>query len=140
MQTPHATTHSSDVWLAWLAWHSMHRSIMWFRQMAQLSTTISCHQKKKEEGGKTVRSFARLVSYTYKKHVHWQQYHGRTITHTGWRTWIERQRRIPHLFFWKDRKKKRHGECRRQFLCICRHDADTAVLPLARLHRISPAD
>jgi hypothetical protein len=26
---------------AWLAWHSMQRSMMWLRQMAQLSTTMS---------------------------------------------------------------------------------------------------
>eukprot|EP00307_Rebecca_sp_RCC1486_P012343 CAMPEP_0119434086 /NCGR_PEP_ID=MMETSP1335-20130426/50488_1 /TAXON_ID=259385 /ORGANISM="Chrysoculter rhomboideus, Strain RCC1486" /LENGTH=371 /DNA_ID=CAMNT_0007459937 /DNA_START=234 /DNA_END=1349 /DNA_ORIENTATION=+ len=39
--TPHATVHSSEVADAWLAWHSMHRSMMWLRQIAQLSTTIS---------------------------------------------------------------------------------------------------
>jgi len=38
---PHATVHSSLVWLAWLAWHSIHKSMMWLRQMAQLSTTMS---------------------------------------------------------------------------------------------------
>ena len=26
---------------AWLAWHSIHRSMMWFLQIAQLSTTMS---------------------------------------------------------------------------------------------------
>lgn len=41
LQTPHATVHSSLVAEAWFAWHSMHRSMMWFRQMAQLSTTMS---------------------------------------------------------------------------------------------------
>ena len=41
LHIPHATVHSSDVAEAWLAWHSMHRSMMWFRQMAQLSTTMS---------------------------------------------------------------------------------------------------
>lgn len=41
LQTPQATVHSSLVALAWLAWHSMHRSMMWLRQIAQLSTTIS---------------------------------------------------------------------------------------------------
>lgn len=38
---PQATVHSSLVADAWLAWHSMQRSMMWLRQMAQLSTTIS---------------------------------------------------------------------------------------------------
>lgn len=41
LQTPQATVHSSLVADAWLAWHSIHRSIMWLRQIAQLSTTIS---------------------------------------------------------------------------------------------------
>lgn len=41
LQTPQATVHSSLVAEAWLAWHSMQRSIIWLRQMAQLSTTIS---------------------------------------------------------------------------------------------------
>ena len=41
LQTPHATVHSSDDADPWLAWHSMHRSIMWLRQIAQLSTTMS---------------------------------------------------------------------------------------------------
>lgn len=41
LQTPQATVHSSLVADAWLAWHSMHRSMMWFRQIAQLSTTMS---------------------------------------------------------------------------------------------------
>lgn len=57
LQIPHATVHSSLVADAWFAWHSMptarsvrqedivghhiQRSIMWLRQMAQLSTTIS---------------------------------------------------------------------------------------------------
>ena len=41
LHIPHATVHSSDVAEAWLAWHSMHKSMMWFRQMAQLSTTMS---------------------------------------------------------------------------------------------------
>ena len=36
---------TSLVWLAWLAWHSMQRSIMWFLQIAQLSTTISHAQR-----------------------------------------------------------------------------------------------
>lgn len=41
LQMPQATVHSSLVALAWLAWQSMHRSMMWLRQMAQLSTTMS---------------------------------------------------------------------------------------------------
>ena len=41
LQMPQATVHSSLVADAWLAWHSMHRSMMWLRQMAQLSTTMS---------------------------------------------------------------------------------------------------
>eukprot|EP00416_Gambierdiscus_australes_P045564 CAMPEP_0171092830 /NCGR_PEP_ID=MMETSP0766_2-20121228/37613_1 /TAXON_ID=439317 /ORGANISM="Gambierdiscus australes, Strain CAWD 149" /LENGTH=94 /DNA_ID=CAMNT_0011551143 /DNA_START=31 /DNA_END=311 /DNA_ORIENTATION=+ len=41
LQTPQATVHSSLVWEPWFAWHSMQRSMMWFRQMAQLSTTMS---------------------------------------------------------------------------------------------------
>jgi hypothetical protein len=41
LQIPHATVHSSLVVVAWLAWQSMHRSMMWLRQMAQLSTTMS---------------------------------------------------------------------------------------------------
>lgn len=45
LHTPQATVHSSLVAEAWLAWHSMHRSIMWLRQMAQLSTTMSAESK-----------------------------------------------------------------------------------------------
>lgn len=41
LQTPQATVHSSLVALAWLAWHSIQRSMMWLRQIAQLSTTMS---------------------------------------------------------------------------------------------------
>merc|ERR1719211_903903 len=41
LHIPQATVHSSLVALAWLAWHSMHKSMMWFLQMAQLSTTMS---------------------------------------------------------------------------------------------------
>ena len=41
LQIPQATVHSSLVAEAWLAWQSMHRSMMWLRQMAQLSTTMS---------------------------------------------------------------------------------------------------
>merc|ERR1719340_127536 len=41
LHIPQATVHSSLVALAWLAWHSMQRSMMWLRQMAQLSTTMS---------------------------------------------------------------------------------------------------
>lgn len=41
LQIPQATVHSSLVALAWLAWQSIHRSMMWFLQMAQLSTTMS---------------------------------------------------------------------------------------------------
>lgn len=41
LHTPQATVHSSLVADAWFAWHSIHRSIIWFRQMAQLSTTMS---------------------------------------------------------------------------------------------------
>lgn len=41
LHTPQATVHSSLVAEAWLAWHSMHKSMMWFLQIAQLSTTIS---------------------------------------------------------------------------------------------------
>lgn len=41
LQIPQATVHSSLVAAPWLAWHSMQRSMIWFRQMAQLSTTIS---------------------------------------------------------------------------------------------------
>lgn len=47
LQTPQATVHSSLVADAWFAWHSMHKSIMWLRQMAQLSTTISVVAKRK---------------------------------------------------------------------------------------------
>merc|ERR1712098_911396 len=42
---PQATVHSSLVAEAWLAWHSIHRSMMWLRQMAQLSTTMSQAQR-----------------------------------------------------------------------------------------------
>jgi hypothetical protein len=45
LQMPQATVHSSLVAEAWLAWHSMQRSMMWLRQMAQLSTTISQAQR-----------------------------------------------------------------------------------------------
>ena len=41
LHMPHATVHSSEVADAWFAWHSMQRSMMWLRQMAQLSTTMS---------------------------------------------------------------------------------------------------
>jgi hypothetical protein len=41
LQMPQATVHSSLVAEAWFAWHSMQRSMMWLRQMAQLSTTMS---------------------------------------------------------------------------------------------------
>lgn len=46
LHTPQATVHSSLVALAWFAWHSMQRSIMWLRQIAQLSTTISEKEKR----------------------------------------------------------------------------------------------
>ena len=39
LQFPHAGSHSSP--LTWLAWHSMHWSMMWFLQMAQVSTWTS---------------------------------------------------------------------------------------------------
>lgn len=45
MHTPQATVHSSLVADAWLAWHSMQRSIIWLRHIAQLSTTISENQR-----------------------------------------------------------------------------------------------
>jgi hypothetical protein len=45
LQIPQATVHSSEVADAWLAWQSMHRSMMWLRQMAQLSTTMSHAQR-----------------------------------------------------------------------------------------------
>ncbi len=45
LQIPQATVHSSLVAEAWFAWHSMQRSMMWFRQMAQLSTTMSQAQR-----------------------------------------------------------------------------------------------
>jgi len=45
LQIPHATVHSSLVADAWLAWHSMQRSIIWFLQIAQLSTTMSQAQR-----------------------------------------------------------------------------------------------
>lgn len=45
LQIPQATVHSSLVAEAWLAWHSMQRSMMWLRQMAQLSTTMSHAQR-----------------------------------------------------------------------------------------------
>merc|ERR1719340_327229 len=41
LHIPQATVHSSLVAEAWFAWHSMHRSMIWFLQMAQLSTTMS---------------------------------------------------------------------------------------------------
>jgi hypothetical protein len=45
LQMPQATVHSSLVAEAWFAWHSMQRSMMWLRQMAQLSTTMSHAQR-----------------------------------------------------------------------------------------------
>lgn len=48
LHTPQATVHSSDVADAWFAWHSIQRSIIWFLQIAQLSTTISKKKKKKK--------------------------------------------------------------------------------------------
>lgn len=44
LQTPHAATHSLSVSVIAMGWHSMHGSIMWFRQIAQLSTAISQDQ------------------------------------------------------------------------------------------------
>lgn len=38
LHVPHAIKHSS---VFWSAWHSMHRSLIWFRQMAQFSVAIS---------------------------------------------------------------------------------------------------
>ena len=35
------SSYQSLLFPTWLAWHSMHRSMMWFLQMAQLSTTMS---------------------------------------------------------------------------------------------------
>lgn len=32
---------TSLVWLAWFAWHSIHKSMIWFLQIAQLSTRMS---------------------------------------------------------------------------------------------------
>ena len=40
-QTPQATVHSWAEAVPWFAWHSIHMSIMWFRHIAQLSTSIS---------------------------------------------------------------------------------------------------
>ena len=45
LHIPQATVHSSEVTEAWLAWHSMQRSMMWLRQIAQLSTTMSQAQR-----------------------------------------------------------------------------------------------
>lgn len=45
LHAPHATVHSSTPAALEFAWHSMHRSIMWFRQIAQLSTCISQDQR-----------------------------------------------------------------------------------------------
>lgn len=45
LQIPQATVHSSLAAEAWLAWHSIQRSMIWFRQMAQLSTTMSQAQR-----------------------------------------------------------------------------------------------
>lgn len=45
LQMPHATVHSSLVVEPWLAWQSIQRSMMWLRQMAQLSTTMSHAQR-----------------------------------------------------------------------------------------------
>ena len=45
LQIPQATVHSSEVAEAWLAWQSIQRSMMWLRQMAQLSTTMSQAQR-----------------------------------------------------------------------------------------------
>ena len=41
LHTPHATLQSSVEADELLAWHSMQRSMMWLRQMAQLSTIRS---------------------------------------------------------------------------------------------------
>jgi len=41
LQIPQATVHSSFTAEAWFAWHSIHRSMIWLRQIAQLSTTMS---------------------------------------------------------------------------------------------------
>jgi len=41
LQTPQATVQPSLEGAVWLAWHSIHESIIWFLQIAQLSTTIS---------------------------------------------------------------------------------------------------
>ena len=50
LHTPHATVHSSDDAEPWFAWHSIHRSMMWFRQIAQLSTTMSGECEGRREG------------------------------------------------------------------------------------------
>lgn len=56
LQMPHATVHSSLVAEAWFAWHSMQRSMMWLRQIAQLSTTMSHAQRATAFHCKTVSS------------------------------------------------------------------------------------
>lgn len=45
LQVPQATVHSVSLFADWLAWHSMQGSIIWLRQMAQLSTTMSHDQR-----------------------------------------------------------------------------------------------
>lgn len=42
---PHATVHSSETPEPWFAWHSIHSSMIWLRQIAQLSTWISQLQR-----------------------------------------------------------------------------------------------
>lgn len=44
LQTPQAATHSLSVSVMAFGWHSMHGSIIWFLQIAQLSTAISHDQ------------------------------------------------------------------------------------------------
>ena len=45
LQTPQAVVHSSAAFATEWAWQSMQGSIIWFLQMAQLSTWISKHKK-----------------------------------------------------------------------------------------------
>lgn len=45
LQLPHATVHSSLPSAEGFAWHSIHKSIIWLRHIAQLSTTMSQAQR-----------------------------------------------------------------------------------------------
>ena len=68
LQTPQETVHSSLVAELWFAWNSMQRSMMWFRQMAQLSTIMSEVTKNRHKKRKIIQGYISRgsISFVYK--------------------------------------------------------------------------